>query len=161
MKISQAEVEAVVFGCLDELFEKTKVKPKDIGVLVVNCSLFNPTPSLSAMIVNKYKMRGNICSFNLGGMGCSASVITIDLAKDILQAHHGGGGGGGIYAIVVSTEKITQNWYYKNQRSMLIPNCLFRLGGAAILLSNRARDRSRFKYKLDHVVRTHKGADMQ
>ncbi len=159
MKISRAEAEAVVFGCLDELFEKTKVKPKDIGVLVVNCSLFNPTPSLSAMIVNKYKMRGNIRSFNLGGMGCSASVISIDLAKDILQAHHGGGGGGGTYAIVVSTENITQNWYYGNQRSMLIPNCLFRLGGAAILLSNRARDRSRSKYKLDHVVRTHKGAD--
>jgi 3-ketoacyl-CoA synthase len=158
MEISRAEAEAVVFGCLDELFEKTKVKPKDIGVLVVNCSLFNPTPSLSAMIVNKYKMRGNIRSFNLGGMGCSASMISIDLAKDILQAHHGGGGVG-TYAIVVSTENITQNWYYGNQRSMLIPNCLFRLGGAAILLSNRARDRSRSKYKLDHVVRTHKGAD--
>ncbi|CAK9862686.1 unnamed protein product [Sphagnum jensenii] len=94
MKFAREEAEEVMFGCLDELFEKTKVKPKDIGVLVVNCSLFNPTPSLSAMIVNKYKMRGNIRTFNLGGMGCSAGVISIDLAKDILQVH------GGTYAIV-------------------------------------------------------------
>jgi 3-ketoacyl-CoA synthase len=153
MKFAREEAEEVMFGCLDELFEKTKVKPKDIGVLVVNCSLFNPTPSLSAMIVNKYKMRGNIRTFNLGGMGCSAGVISIDLAKDILQVH------GGTYAVVVSMENITQNWYFGNRRSMLIPNCLFRTGGAAILLSNKGRDRSRSKYQLKHVVRTHKGAD--
>ncbi|KAI9121841.1 hypothetical protein K1719_007231 [Acacia pycnantha] len=42
---------------------------------------------------------------------------------------------------------------------MLIPNCLFRVGGAAILLSNKESDRRRSKYKLVHVVRTHKGAD--
>ena len=40
-------------------------------------------------------------------------------------------------ALVVSTENITQNWYFGNERSMLIPNCLFRVGGAAVLLSNR------------------------
>jgi predicted naringenin-chalcone synthase len=40
-------------------------------------------------------------------------------------------------ALVVSTENITQNWYFGEDRSMLIPNCLFRIGGAAIVLSNR------------------------
>ena len=40
-------------------------------------------------------------------------------------------------ALVVSTENITQNWYFGEERSMLIPNCLFRIGGAAIVLSNR------------------------
>ncbi|GAB4837904.1 Protein Nef [Ancistrocladus abbreviatus] len=42
---------------------------------------------------------------------------------------------------------------------MLIPNCLFRVGGAAVLLSNKSCDRRRAKYKLLHVVRTHRGAD--
>ncbi|KAL2651952.1 hypothetical protein R1flu_020080 [Riccia fluitans] len=153
MMEARIEAEEVMFSALDELFEKTKVKPKDIGILVVNCSLFNPTPSLSAMIINKYHMRGNIRTYNLGGMGCSAGVISIDLAKDMLQVH------GGTYAIVVSTENITQNWYFGNRRSMLIPNCLFRVGGAAILLSNKRSERRRAKYQLVHTVRTHKGAD--
>ncbi|XP_024395139.1 3-ketoacyl-CoA synthase 4 [Physcomitrium patens] len=153
MKAAREEAEQVMFGCLDELFEKTSIKPKDVGILVVNCSLFNPTPSLSAMIVNKYHMRGNIRTYNMGGMGCSAGVIAIDLAKDMLQIN------GSTYAIVVSTENITQNWYFGNRRSMLIPNCLFRVGGAAILLSNKRKDARRSKYKLNHVVRTHKGAD--
>ncbi|XP_051123999.1 3-ketoacyl-CoA synthase 4 isoform X2 [Andrographis paniculata] len=153
MQAAREEAQQVMFGALDNLFQTTKVKPKDIGVLVVNCSLFNPTPSLTAMIVNKYKLRGNIRSFNLGGMGCSAGVIAIDLAKDMLQVHRN------TYAVVVSMENITQNWYFGNKKAMLIPNCLFRVGGAAILLSNKAGEKRRAKYKLVHVVRTHKGAD--
>ncbi|KAG7977942.1 hypothetical protein I3843_05G057900 [Carya illinoinensis] len=153
MTTAREEAEQVMFGALDNLFANTNVKPKDIGILIVNCSLFNPTPSLSAMIVNKYKLRGNILSFNLGGMGCSAGVIAIDLAKDMLQVHRN------TCAVVVSTENITQNWYFGNKKSMLIPNCLFRVGGAAVLLSNKPSDRRRAKYKLVHVVRTHCGAD--
>ncbi|MCL7032976.1 hypothetical protein MKW94_006617 [Papaver nudicaule] len=153
MAAAREEAEQVMFGALDALFKNTGIKPKDIGVLVVNCSLFNPTPSLSAMIVNKYKLRGNIRSFNLGGMGCSAGVIAVDLAKDMLQVHRN------TYAVVVSTENITQNWYFGNKKSMLIPNCLFRVGGSAVLLSNKSVDKRRAKYKLVHVVRTHKGSD--
>ncbi|CAK9142553.1 unnamed protein product [Ilex paraguariensis] len=153
MEAARREAEEVMFGALDNLFKITKIKPKDIGILVVNCSLFNPTPSLSAMIVNKYKLRRNIRSFNLGGMGCSAGVIALDLARDMLQVHRNS------YAVVVSTENITQNWYFGNKKSMLIPNCLFRVGGAAVLLSNILSDRWRAKYKLVHIVRTHKGAD--
>ncbi|GLJ33340.1 hypothetical protein SUGI_0670760 [Cryptomeria japonica] len=153
LKEARAEAEMVMFGALDELFEKCKVRPKDIGILVVNCSLFNPTPSLSAVIINHYKMRGNILSFNLGGMGCSAGVIALDLAQDMLQIH------GDSYAVVVSTENITLNWYHGTNRSMLLPNCLFRMGGAAILLSNKRKDRRRSKYQLSHIVRTHNGQD--
>ncbi|XBI69503.1 hypothetical protein VPH35_064195 [Triticum aestivum] len=50
MKEGRAEASAAMFAALDELFDKCRVRPKDVGVLVVNCSLFNPTPSLSAMI---------------------------------------------------------------------------------------------------------------
>ncbi|KAE8729714.1 3-ketoacyl-CoA synthase 11 [Hibiscus syriacus] len=102
---------------------KTSVNPKDIGILIVNCSLFNPTPSLSAMVINHYKLRGNIHSYNLGGMGCSAGLISIDLAKHLLQVHPNS------YALVISMENITLNWYFGNDRSKLVSNCLFRMGG--------------------------------
>lgn len=36
------------------------------------------------MVVNKFKMRSDIRSINIAGMGCSASVIAIDIAKDML-----------------------------------------------------------------------------
>ncbi|KAL4581272.1 hypothetical protein LXL04_017483 [Taraxacum kok-saghyz] len=153
MVTAREEAEQVMFGALENLFKSTNVNPKDIGILVVNCSLFNPTPSLSSMIVNKYKLRGNIKTFNLGGMGCSAGVIAVDLAKDMLQIHRN------TYAVVVSMENITQNWYFGNKKSMLIPNCLFRVGCAAVLLSNKSTDKRRAKYKLLHVVRTHRGSD--
>ncbi|KAH7834003.1 hypothetical protein Vadar_011830 [Vaccinium darrowii] len=153
MESARGEAELVIFSIIDSLFEKTGIKPKDIDILIVNCSLFSPTPSLSAMVVNKYKMRSNVKSFNLSGMGCSAGVISIDLAHDLLQFHPNSN------ALIVSTEIITPNYYQGKERSMLLPNCLFRMGGAAILLSNRRSDRWRAKYRLLHVVRTHKGGD--
>ncbi|XP_022961175.1 3-ketoacyl-CoA synthase 11 [Cucurbita moschata] len=153
MAEARKEAEIVMFGAIDELLAKTSVKPKDIGILIVNCSLFNPTPSLSAMVINHYKLRGNIVSYNLGGMGCSAGLISIDLAKQLLQVHPNS------YALVISMENITLNWYFGNDRSKLVSNCLFRMGGAAILLSNRRSERRRSKYQLVHTVRTHKGAD--
>ncbi|CAL4941278.1 unnamed protein product [Urochloa decumbens] len=153
MSEARAEAEAVMFGCLDALFASTGVDPRrDVRVLVVNCSLFNPTPSLASMVVHRYGMREDVKSFNLGGMGCSAGLIAVDLARDLLQANPNS------YAVVVSTENITLNWYFGNDRSMLLSNCIFRMGGAAALLSNRRADAGRAKYRLLHTVRTHKGA---
>lgn len=55
-------------------------------------------------------MRSDIKSFNLSGMGCSASLISIELAKDLLQVYRNS------YAVVLSTENITQNWYPGNEK---------------------------------------------
>ncbi|XP_071940509.1 3-ketoacyl-CoA synthase 11-like [Coffea arabica] len=153
MADARKEAEMVMFGAIDQLLAKTGVKAKDIGILVVNCSLFCPTPSLSAMIVNHYKLRGNILSYNLGGMGCSAGVISIDFAKQLLQVHPNS------YALVVSMENLSLSGYTGNHKPMLVTNCLFRLGGAAILLSNNSSDSRRSKYQLIHSIRIHRGAD--
>ncbi|GJD11956.1 3-ketoacyl-CoA synthase 4 [Galdieria sulphuraria] len=153
MKAARQEAEEVIFGCLTSLFEKTGFCPQDIDILIVNCSLFNPTPSLSAMVVNHFKMKSSILSYNLSGMGCSAGLIAVDLAKDLLTAHANS------VAVIISTENITQNWYIGHERSMLVTNTLFRMGGAAILLSNRSKDRKFSKYRLNYTVRTHFGAD--
>ncbi|KAL6953438.1 separase/separin [Sarracenia purpurea var. burkii] len=153
MADAREEAEMVIFSAMDSLLKQTGLKPKDIDILIVNCSLFSPTPSLSAMVVNKYKLRSNIKSFNLSGMGCSAGLISISLAGDLLQVHPNSN------AVIISTEILSPNSYTGKQKSMLLPNFLFRMGGAAILLSNRWSDRRRAKYRLLHVVRTHKGAD--
>ncbi|KAL8493499.1 hypothetical protein ACS0TY_024639 [Phlomoides rotata] len=152
-KLAREEAELVIFSAMDALFLKTGLKPSDIDIFILNCSLFSPTPSLTAMVINKYKLRSNIKSFNLSGMGCSASLISIDLAKDLLQQYPNSN------AVVLSTEILTLNSYTGTERAMLLPNCLFRMGAAAILLSNRWVDRRRAKYRLVHVVRTHNGAD--
>jgi predicted naringenin-chalcone synthase len=165
------------------------------------------------MLVNKFKMRDDVLSFNLGGMGCSASVISVDLVRRLLRSSENRN----CLALVVSTENITQNWsacppslpvptylrtyvptylrtyvltllravgskpshllrpvstatstrcsraclraarYRGNDRSMLLSNCLFRCGAAAVLLSNRRADKSRARFRLMHTVRTHMG----
>lgn len=153
MHFAREEAELVLYGCLDALFLRNNLDPKSIDILVVNCSLFNPTPSLSAMIVNKYKMRSSVRTYNLSGMGCSAGLISIDLAKDLLQVYRRA------TCVVVSTENITQNWYLGRERSMLITNTLFRMGASAALLTNDYRDKPRARYILKHTVRTHMGAD--
>ncbi|KAK9192720.1 hypothetical protein WN944_003413 [Citrus x changshan-huyou] len=83
MEEARKETEGVIIGAVDELLAKTGVKPKAIGILVVNSSLFNPTPSLSAFIVNHYKLRSNIFSYNLGD---------IKLAFEHFCIHTGGRG---------------------------------------------------------------------
>ncbi|XP_010274237.1 PREDICTED: 3-ketoacyl-CoA synthase 11-like [Nelumbo nucifera] len=153
MAEGRKEMETVMFGAIDEVLKKTGVKPSDIGIVIANCSVFSPTPSLVGMIVNHYKLRNNILSYSLGGMGCSAGVISLDLAKKLLQVHPN------TYALVVSTENITLNWYLGNNRSKLVSNCLFRMGAGAVLLSNKMSDRHRAKYELLHTLRTHYGAE--
>ena len=49
------------------------VQPREIDFLVINCSLFNPTPSLSALVVNQFKLRSDIVSYNLSGEALKAS----------------------------------------------------------------------------------------
>ena len=50
MENARKEAEMVMFGAVRDVLAKTGLKPKQIGVLVVNCSLFNPTPSLAACV---------------------------------------------------------------------------------------------------------------
>ncbi|GMH30930.1 hypothetical protein Nepgr_032773 [Nepenthes gracilis] len=145
---ARREGEAVMFGVVDELLQKTGVRAAEIGIVVVNCSAFIPVPSLSAMIVNKYKLREDIMSYNLSGMGCSAGLAAIGLAKQLLQVHKDS------YALIASIENTTENVYRGNHRPMLVINCVFRVGGAAILLSGRTSDRRSSKYELIHTVHT-------
>ena len=58
--------------CVKNLLKATKRSPKEIDILIVNCSLFSPTPSLCSMIINDFGMRSDILSYNLSGMVTSS-----------------------------------------------------------------------------------------
>ncbi|KAF8044303.1 hypothetical protein BT93_A2328 [Corymbia citriodora subsp. variegata] len=142
------EVHMVLFPVLDDLLEKTNVHARDIDILIVNCSGFCPSPSLSSIIVNRYSMRSDVKSFNVSGMGCSASALGIDMAKSLLKVHKDS------YAVVLSTEILSTGWYSGRERPKLLLNCLFRMGSAAILLTNKPKAKNASKYKLVHSLRT-------
>ncbi|CAL0316780.1 unnamed protein product [Lupinus luteus] len=152
MEGAREETQSVIIGAIDELLLKTKVKADEIKIVVTNCSIFNPIPSLSAIVVNHYRLKHNILSYNLSGMGCSAGLIAVDLAKQLLQVHPNS------YALIVSTENMNSGLYLGNNKSMLVSNCIFRMGGAAILLSNFYSHSHPSKYLLSHTLRTNKAS---
>ncbi|EMS54145.1 3-ketoacyl-CoA synthase 5 [Triticum urartu] len=116
---SRDEAEQIIFATVNDLLAKTGISPEAIDILVTNCSGFTPTPSFTDIIVNKYKLRGDIRNVNMSGMGCSAGVISLDVARSLLQAAPRGA-----HALVV-----------------------VRMGAAAVLLStSRAKSRLRLKH---------------
>jgi len=145
---SREEAKTVIFTIVRELLKKTKINPKDIDILVINCSLFSPTPSLCAMVINEFKMKQGISSYNLSGMGCAAGLISVELVKNVLAAKPNS------TALIVSTEIITPNLYHGNDRAFLLQNTLFRCGGAAMILTNKWSAAFQARFKLLHVIRT-------
>uniref|UniRef100_M8CL64 3-ketoacyl-CoA synthase n=1 Tax=Aegilops tauschii TaxID=37682 RepID=M8CL64_AEGTA len=140
------EAEQVIFAAVDDLFAKTCISPGAIDILVTNCSGFNPTPSLADIVVNKYKLRADIRSVHISGMGCSAGVISLEVVRNLLQAAPQGA-----CALMVSTEGTSIINYAGKNRGMLLPYALFRMGAAAVLLST---SKSMARFRLMHIVRT-------
>ena len=61
--------------------------------------------------------------------------------------------------MVLSTESIISSLYLGNDTSMLLANCIFRVGGTASLFSNHPSDRHRSKYQIVHTLRTVMASD--
>nr|GEY60338.1 3-ketoacyl-CoA synthase 12-like [Tanacetum cinerariifolium] len=146
------EMDEFYIDTLDRLFSKTRVSPQDIDILVVNVSVMTLVPSLTSRIINHYKMRDDIKSFNISGMGCSASLISINLVQNLFKSNRNK------LALVLTSEAISPNWYNGNEKSMILTNCLFRCGGSSILLTNKPALRRQAMFKLKCLVRTHLGS---
>lgn len=151
---SRQEAEVVMYHCIDKLMAHNNIRPEDIDIVVTNCSLFNPTPSMASMIVNHYKLRTDVQSFHLGGMGCGISPLSVNVASSCLRLHpkkHP-------IAIVVSMETITPNIYNGRERAFMLQNALFRIGGAAVLLtrdSTAVLGRPMPKWTIEHSNHVH------
>lgn len=154
LKWAIQEAEEGVFSAVDSLLAKTRIDPSSIDVVIVTSGSFAPSPSLSSLVVNRYKLRDDVKTYNLSGMGCSAGVISVDSAARILR-----GSGKVQNALLVITESITMNWYNGDSRPMLVSNCIFRVGCAAAIVTNDPSRRRFAKMELVHSLRTHHGAD--
>jgi 3-ketoacyl-CoA synthase len=143
---ARAEAELVVFWTIDDLLARTGINLDAIDVLITNCSGFCPVPSNADRIVNRYKLRRDTRIINLSGMGCSAGVTAVGLARNILQVLPWRS-----HVLVVSTETLGPLYYKGNTRSMQLVNILFRMGGSAMLLSTC---KLKARFKLAHVERT-------
>jgi 3-ketoacyl-CoA synthase len=155
IEVCRDEFRATCLSTVQELLDKTGIKAHQIDFVITNSSLFNPTPSLSASIMHHFKMPPTTINYSLGGMGCSAGVVAMDLARTLLEHNPG------TRALVVSHENITNAWYAGNDRSMMVPNCIFRVNGSAMLVTSRTQDASRAKYLLRHLVRTNLARDKE
>ena len=122
-------------------------------MLITNCSIYCPTPSLCSMLVNKFKFRRDVQSYHLGGMGCGNGVMALSLVRDLLQARPNS------TVLFVPAEITTYCFYPGLQRDYMVANAIFRMGGAAALFSNKAAHYSAAKYELLHNVRVHTGQD--
>ncbi|KAL4576388.1 hypothetical protein LXL04_012481 [Taraxacum kok-saghyz] len=150
---SISELDAVFFETLDALFARSKITPSQIDILVVTVSLLSTVPSLASRIINRYNMRSDIKAFNIAGMGCSASLVGIDMVQHMFNTQKNK------IAIVVSTESMSSHWYCGTEKSMMLSNCIFREGGGSILLTNDNARKNQAILKLKSMVRTHLGSE--
>ncbi|KAL3653124.1 3-ketoacyl-CoA synthase 12 [Castilleja foliolosa] len=146
------EMDEFFVDSIDKLFRRTGISPSEIDVLVVNISMLATIPSLSARIINFYKMRHDVKVYNLTGMGCSASLVSVDIIRSVFKARKH------TKALLVTSESLSLSWYNGNNRSMILANCLFRAGGCAVVLTNEPSVRKKAMMKLKCLVRTHHGA---
>ncbi|GLJ43738.1 hypothetical protein SUGI_0910700 [Cryptomeria japonica] len=151
---ARVEMEETFFATADELFARTGVTPQDIDIVIVTVSTFTAAPSHAAVVANHYNMKENVKTFNLSGMGCSAGVLAVDMAKDLLLVNPDS------YVLILTTENTTVNANYPgNDRTFMLTSCLFRVGGAALLLSNKPQEVARAKMRLVHSIRTNVAAN--
>ena len=189
------------------------IKPEQVDILITNCSIFCPTPSLASMLINKFKFRRDVEAYHLGGMGCSIGVVAVGLVRDMLEVgartrapgcerwvcmfelkracSRGSearprpatrGPRGVAHALnrhppphapppaprrrtptasrcSCPAEITTYCFYPGKHKDFLVSNAIFRMGGAAMLMTNKPELYGRCKYELQHAERVHTGQD--
>lgn len=126
------EMDAFFDDAVARVFATTGVSPRQVDLLVLNVGSFSPAPSLASRVASRFGMRDDVMAYNLSGMGCSAGLVSVDLARRVMLTRPGA-----TMALVVTSESCAPNWYNGTDKSMMLGNCLFRCGGAAALLTDR------------------------
>ncbi|CAL5020165.1 unnamed protein product [Urochloa decumbens] len=146
------EMDAFFSDAVASVLSKSNVDPLAVDLVVLNVGSFSPAPSLVSRLVARFGLRDDVMAYNLSGMGCSAGLIAVDVARNVMLTRPR------TMALVVTSESCAPNWYMGTDKSMMLGNCLFRCGGAAALLTNDPAFRNRAKMELRCLVRANIGA---
>ncbi|KAE8666676.1 3-ketoacyl-CoA synthase 3 [Hibiscus syriacus] len=125
-----SEMDEFFHDSVAKVLLRAYISPLEIDVLLVNVSTFAAVPSPSSRIINHYKMRPDIKSFNITGMACSASLISLEIVRNVFKLYKN------MFALLVTTDSLSLDWYPGTDKPMILSNCLFPSGGCAILLTN-------------------------
>ncbi|KAI5069979.1 hypothetical protein GOP47_0014322 [Adiantum capillus-veneris] len=78
------------------------VKPHQIGVIITNCSAFIPTPSMTNLIINRYKLHVVVKSFNDASMGWRFDgLLAFDLGSASCHPNK--------YSLILNIESLTRS----------------------------------------------------
>lgn len=143
------ELELAAYTAVADALRAARVQATEVDILLTATNMIVPVPSVSAMVANRFGMREDLRSYSLGGQGCASGVLVVGLAQSLLAAAPRGA-----VALVVLHESMTLGLSLSSERGCAASNCLFRMNGAAVVLSSRRRDRGRAKYELLHAERT-------
>jgi predicted naringenin-chalcone synthase len=112
------------------VFEQTGLDPDDIDFLVVNYMAGKTLPSLAALISGRLGLRTDCEHVNLGDMGCSAAVASVDVAVRMLLSEKKPG-----RALVLALEPVSNLFQKADDKGAIVGNTLFGEGCAAVVVS--------------------------
>jgi len=106
--------------------------PADVGGLIVNTCTGYLCPGLSSYLAQALALEPSIKTMDLVGMGCGAAIPNIWSGAGMLVL--GDGNGGGKPIVCVSVEVCSATIFMGADPGLIVSNCLFGDGAAAVVL---------------------------
>ena len=147
LDVANEEAQVIVGRALEELFERSKVDPSRVDVLV--CMSTQMT-SLQQNIAGQFGFREDVEVMTLGGAGCAAGVAATDFANKYLGQRETP-----TTMVVVIHENLTRGFYSGLSRESMVTNALFRAGAGAMLFSTDPALEAQAKFRMDYSTRTY------
>ena len=130
----QEEFERVALLLLEAaargVMKQCNLSPENIDIVVCNYMAGQTLPSLTARVAGALGFREDVYSINIGDMGCSAGVASLDVALHVLASEKRPK-----RALVLSTEPVSNLFRAATNTGGVVGNTLFGEGSAAVVLS--------------------------
>ncbi|MEM9694710.1 MAG: SDR family NAD(P)-dependent oxidoreductase [Myxococcota bacterium] len=148
----QREFERVALLLLEEAargaLDQCSLKPEDIDIIVCNYMAGQTLPSLTAHVAGALGLREDVYTVNIGDMGCSAGVASLDVALRLLRSEKKPK-----RALVLSTEPVSNLFRPACNTGGVVGNTLFGEGSAAVVVSTH---REPAVYTIEAQQRVHR-----